>query len=119
MYTVAILGCENSHANNFLKAVLVDKIVDDIEFVGVYSYDSEAAAKLNAEFGVPVADSYDAFVGKVLTVLSEGVNEKGIPTGRSSGNKIVTFDTPVPQGIFCKVKIDTARQYALSGSVQD
>jgi tRNA-2-methylthio-N6-dimethylallyladenosine synthase len=61
----------------------------------------------------------DAFVGKVLTVLSEGVNEKGIPTGRSSGNKIVTFDTPVPQGTFCKVKIDTARQYALSGSVQD
>ena len=61
----------------------------------------------------------DAFVGKVLTVLSEGVNEKGIPTGRSSGNKIVTFDTPVPQGTFCKIKIDTARQYALSGSVQD
>jgi tRNA-2-methylthio-N6-dimethylallyladenosine synthase len=61
----------------------------------------------------------DAFVGKVLTVLSEGVNEKGIPTGRSSGNKIVTFDTPVPLGTFCKVKIDTARQYALSGSVQD
>ena len=61
----------------------------------------------------------DAFVGKVLTVLSEGINEKGIPTGRSSGNKIVTFDTPVPRGTFCKVKIDTARQYALSGSVQD
>ncbi|MBQ2253571.1 MAG: MiaB/RimO family radical SAM methylthiotransferase, partial [Clostridia bacterium] len=61
----------------------------------------------------------DAFVGKVLTVLSEGVNEKGIPTGRSSGNKIVTFDAPVPRGTFCKVKIDTARQYALSGSVQD
>ena len=69
MYKVAILGCENSHANNFLKAVLVDKIVDDIEFVGVYSYDSEASAKLNAEFGVPVADSYDAFVGKVDGII--------------------------------------------------
>ena len=69
MYKVAILGCENSHANNFLKAVLVDKIVDDIEFVGVYSYDAEAAQKLNEEFSVPVADSYDAFVGKVDGII--------------------------------------------------
>lgn len=69
MYKVAILGCENSHANNFLKAVLVDKIVTDVEFVGVYSNEPEAAAKLNAEFGVPVADSYDAFVGKVDGII--------------------------------------------------
>ena len=59
----------------------------------------------------------DAFVGRTLRVLSEGVNEKGIPTGRSSGNKIVTFDTPVPEGSFCNVKIDTAKQYALSGTI--
>ena len=69
MYKVAILGCENSHANNFLKAVIQDKLVTDVEFVGVYSYDPEAAAKLNAEFGVPVADSYDAFVGKVDGII--------------------------------------------------
>ena len=69
MYKVAILGCENSHANNFLKAVLVDKIVDDIEFVGVYSHEMEAAQKLNEEFGIPVADSYDAFVGKVDGII--------------------------------------------------
>ena len=59
----------------------------------------------------------DALVGKVLTVLSEGANEKGIPTGRSSGNKIVTFDTPVPAGQFCQVRIDTAKQYALGGKL--
>ena len=35
MYKVAILGCENSHANNFLDAVLVKKLVDDVGFVGV------------------------------------------------------------------------------------
>ena len=69
MYKVAILGCENSHANNFLNAVLVDKIVDDIEFVGVYSYDMEAAQLLHDEFGVPVGESYDVFVGKVDGII--------------------------------------------------
>lgn len=45
MYKVAILGCENSHADAFLAAVLEKKIVDDIVFVGVYSEDMEAAQK--------------------------------------------------------------------------
>lgn len=65
MYKVAILGCENSHANHFLKAVIEDKLVTDVEFVGVYSYDREAAERLQEQFGVPVADSYEDFVGKV------------------------------------------------------
>ena len=69
MYKVAILGCENSHANNFLDAVINGKIVDDIEFVGVYSYDTEAAAKLHDKFGVYVAKSYDEFVGKVDGII--------------------------------------------------
>lgn len=69
MYKVAILGCENSHANSFLDAVINDKIVDDIEFVGVYSDDREAAEKLHEKFGVAVAESYDAFVGKVDGII--------------------------------------------------
>lgn len=69
MYKLAILGCENSHANNFLDAVLNKKLVEDVEFVGVYSDDRAAADKLQALFGVPVADSYDAFVGKVDGIL--------------------------------------------------
>lgn len=69
MYKVAILGCENSHANNFLRAVLKDKIVSDVEFAGVYSNEPGAAKKLNAEFSVPVVDSYDAFVGRVDGVI--------------------------------------------------
>ena len=43
MYKVAILGCENSHANGFLDAVNNRKIVSDIAFVGVYSDDRAAA----------------------------------------------------------------------------
>lgn len=69
MYKVAILGCENSHANSFLKVVLVDNICDDIEFVGIYSDDAEAANKLHDQFGVPVAKSYDEFVGKVDAIV--------------------------------------------------
>ena len=69
MYKVAILGCENSHANSFLKTVLEQKVCDDIEFVGVYSDDMEAAKKLQDQFGVPVSQSYDEFVGKVDAIV--------------------------------------------------
>lgn len=69
MYKIAILGCENSHANNFLRVIYRDKLVSDVEVVGVYSYDMEAAKKLNEEYGVPVAESYDAFVGKVDGIM--------------------------------------------------
>lgn len=69
MYRVAILGCENSHANSFLNAVLKEKIVDDIEFVGVYSEDAKAAEKLREQFGVSVAERYDEFVGKVDGII--------------------------------------------------
>lgn len=69
MYKVAILGCENSHANHFLKFVLTDKLYTDIEIVGVYSEDFEEANKLKDEFGVHVAESYDEFVGKVDGII--------------------------------------------------
>jgi len=69
MYKIAILGCENSHANEFLDAVINRKIVDDIEFVGVYSEKIESAEKLHDRYGVYVANSYDEFVGKVDGVM--------------------------------------------------
>ncbi|MBR5519529.1 MAG: Gfo/Idh/MocA family oxidoreductase [Clostridia bacterium] len=65
MYKIAILGCENSHANTFLRDILTEKRVSDVEVVGVYSEDREAAEKLGAEFGVPVADRPDQFVGEI------------------------------------------------------
>lgn len=70
MKKIAILGCENSHANNFLKANIKDKMfADDIEFVGVFSEYEGAAEKLNEEFGVPVMKSYDELVGKVDGIM--------------------------------------------------
>ncbi len=69
MYKVAILGCENSHADSFLDAVINEKIVNDVEFVGVYSDDVKAAQRLHDVFGVSVAASYDEFVGKVDGVI--------------------------------------------------
>ena len=64
MYKIAILGCENSHANAFLNLIKEGKF-ENIEVIGVYSNEPEAAEKLAKEFGVQVADSPDAFVGKV------------------------------------------------------
>lgn len=64
MFKIAILGCENSHAANFLK-VIRDENIRDVEVVGVYSSYPGEAEKLNAAYGVPVAQSYDAFVGQL------------------------------------------------------
>jgi len=62
MYKVAILGCENSHANMFLRLI---KNIDDIEVVGIFSEFQEAAEKLNAKFGAPIMKSYDELVGQL------------------------------------------------------
>lgn len=64
MFKIAILGCENSHANSFLDFIIKDKLYNDIEVIGVYSDDFEAANKLNETYGVYVAKSYDEFKGK-------------------------------------------------------
>ena len=52
----------------------------------------------------------DAYVGKTLRVLSDGNF-----VGRSSQNKIVTFDADVPAGTFVNVEIKQAKQYKLLG----
>lgn len=65
MYRVAILGCENSHADFFLDYIIRNKKVDDIEVVGIYSNEPEAAKKLHEQFGVPIAEQYDQFVGQI------------------------------------------------------
>lgn len=51
MFKLAILGCENSHARTFLKDVLQDKSVKDVEFVGVYSDGGDAAQRLSGSKG--------------------------------------------------------------------
>ena len=69
MYRVAILGCENSHATTFIDFVINKKAVDDIEFVGVYSNEREAMDNITEKYGIPGAESYDAFVGKVDGII--------------------------------------------------
>ena len=65
MKKIAILGCENSHANAFLKFIKEKEEFSDVEVVGVYSDEREAAEKLNDKFGVPVMDGYADAVGKI------------------------------------------------------
>ena len=64
MYKIAILGCENSHANNFLR-LIADGAYPEIEVIGIYSNEPEAAAAIHEEFGVHVMESYDELVGKL------------------------------------------------------
>ena len=68
MYKIAILGCENSHANQFLR-MIKEGLYPDIQVVGLYSNEPEAVKKLSDEFGVPIMNSYDELVGKVDGVM--------------------------------------------------
>ena len=68
MFKIAILGCENSHANAFLEFIANGEF-PDVEAIGVYSYDPEASQRLHAKFGVPIMQSYDELVGKVDGIM--------------------------------------------------
>ena len=65
MKKIAILGCENSHANAFLKFIKEKEEFSDIECIGVYSVDPAASEKLRDNFGVSVLENYDSAVGKI------------------------------------------------------
>lgn len=65
MKRIAILGCENSHANAFLKFIKEKEEFSNVEIVGVYSDEREAAEKLSAKFGVPIMDGYADAVGEL------------------------------------------------------
>lgn len=69
MYKIAILGCENSHANTFLDYIIRDNLYTDIDVVGVYSDDTAAAERLSKTYGIYAAGSYDEFVGKLHGVV--------------------------------------------------
>ncbi len=65
MYKVAILGCENSHADSFLQYFLEKKAVKDVEILGIYSDEEEAVRKLQDRFGVSAMERYDELTGKL------------------------------------------------------
>ena len=62
MYKIAILGCENTHANSFLRQIYKKGRHTDIEVIGIYSDEEEPRRKLCEEFGVPVMERYDELV---------------------------------------------------------
>lgn len=69
MKKAVILGCENSHADTFLKFIANDPKYSDVKIVGVYSDDAAASEKLRDKFGVAVMSDYAEAVGKVDGVI--------------------------------------------------
>ena len=65
MKKIAILGCENSHADAFLNFIYNTDSYRDVEVVGVYSNEPEAVKKLNEKYGVNILENYDDAVGKI------------------------------------------------------
>ena len=65
MKRIAILGCENSHANSFLDFIYNTEDYRDIEVIGVYSNEPAASKALNEKFGVPILENYTDAVGKI------------------------------------------------------
>lgn len=69
MKKIVILGCENSHANMFLNFCRDNPKYSDIEIIGVYSDDTQAAQTLSDTYGVKVMNTYDQAVGQVDGVI--------------------------------------------------
>lgn len=69
MKKIVILGCENSHANSFLEFIKDNPKYSDVEVLGVYSEEVEAAQKLSQTYSVKVMNTYDEAVGQVDGVI--------------------------------------------------
>ncbi len=85
----------------------VERSVSNERFKLLSDVENEIAQSLN-----------EKFIGKTLRVLSDGYNKNGVPCGRSTHNKIVTFDKLVPAGQFVDVEIETAGAYMLGGKIK-
>ena len=68
MKRFAILGCENSHADQYLKQMATGNF-PDLECVGVYSNEPDAMERLHSQFGVPTMENYESLVGQVDGVI--------------------------------------------------
>lgn len=69
MKKVVILGCENSHADSFLKSIAEKQEFSDVSVLGIYSDERAAAEKLSERFGVPIMEHYADGAGKVDGVI--------------------------------------------------
>jgi len=90
MYNIAILGCENTHANTFLEFIKNDKDFTDVCVAGVYSDDIEAAKKLADLYGVNIMNRYDELQGKVDGVMV---------TARNGANHLKFIKPYLPYGV--------------------
>lgn len=68
MYQIAILGCENSHADTFVKQIQNDGCYD-IEIIGVYSDEPETLKKFCDKYGLTAMKSYEELAGKVDGIM--------------------------------------------------
>lgn len=98
MKKIVILGCENSHANTFLAYLRDMEEYRDVEVVGVYSIEREAAEKLHETFGVPVMDNFDDAVGRVDGVVitaRDGKYHAGFALPYLPTIKAIFLDKPI------------------------
>lgn len=91
MFKIAILGCENSHADAFLTLIRDNEKYSDIEVCGVYSEEREAMEKLSKSFGVPTMKSFDELCGKKLDGL--------VITARHGDNHFKYAEPYIAEGI--------------------
>lgn len=69
MKRIIILGCENSHADQFLNFITKMPEYSDVEVAGIYSDERDTAERLSNIFGVKVMDNYDSDVGEIDGVI--------------------------------------------------
>lgn len=69
MKKVVILGCENSHADQFLNFIKKMPEFSEVEVIGIYSDEEAPAARLAKIFNLKIMESYDEAVGQVDGVI--------------------------------------------------
>lgn len=84
----------------------IPREVSNVRFKSLSDLQNEVAERLNEEF-----------IGRTVRVLSDGYNKNGVPCGRSSQNKIVTYDKFVPEGQFVDVMVENVGAYLLNGKI--
>lgn len=85
MKKVVILGCENSHADMFLRFISSNKKYSDVDVTGVFSYDAAAMDKLVARYGVKAM--------KIST--TESVKRKALLSPPGTGNIIACLPSRI------------------------
>ncbi len=117
MYKIAILGCENSHADNFIGQIKTEGRCTEIEVIGVFSEEAEAAAKLNEKYGVYVMKDYAELVGKVdgiMVTARHGDNHLKYAEPYLASGIPMFIDKPITAKPEDAVKlVKTAKQYGV------